>query len=981
MKLFLSAIFLLALQIEKLNAQYPYTQKINYPAQLPTQVIYDMLSDKSGYLWLATDKGLFRFNGRSFTQIPFNKTSLQAVSYLQQDPQGTIWCMNFYKEIFYYKNDTLYNFTAPNAQLKTAGSVLNFVVTRNDVWIASLSTLFQFNKKTGFLKQKVKPPVDGIGYFTNRGEQIIACAADGWTYQYPEKNNSWKKIPELTSNMRMTSTATSVVAAQVGSIRSAGFKVENNKVELIPQLDLPSNIIVYHFSNTGENELWICSQSGAYSWDVSTGKTSLIFPDQSVTDIVKDYQGNYWISTLDNGLFICPSLQNKLYKMNSIGAIDNITKIAAVNKNTIITGSSKGAITLFNQGNGKQLSYHLPISREIEFIQYDAKNELIYTNRGLLKKGEPSSLLYFDFSKGTAIDPKGNILIATFNKAYVRASLVNRTQKKLCNNDFALYKKHTELYLQTHLDSIAVFRWFRTNTVVASKDNLHFWMAYADDLYKYSYVGSNKIIRSKKGAPIIAKVLLEIDNQTLIAGTTNEGLFIIKNDTVVKQYHKENGLKSNTIKQCAYLNGIIWVQTNESLETINIKTGNIQSVLDEFGLASLQLNDFIVNEERFFLATNSGVLVKEYTRKQSNNTIFFPQLTATANGIHLRADANLKHNQNNIGFTVDALHFKSPSKLQYHFRLIGLDTNWKKVGYATSTITFGRLNPGKYEFQIQATDEDLIYTSAIKKFSFKISSPFWQKWWFVLLALLAIAMLGFILLKLFTKRLLKQQMLKEQLYKSQLVAIRSQMNPHFMYNVLNTAQGLLYDNRKNEVGNLLGNFSDLMRKTLQSSERQLQTLEVEIENLRLYLELEKARFDQDFIFTIILHNPIDASTLLIPSLLLQPFAENAVKHGLMHKNGSKQLTIGFEKANGGIRVQIDDNGIGRKQSMQINQRNKSKPNSFATKAISERIQLFNRLYKNKIEYTVIDKIDEAKQSLGTLIILVIPDYSGEQIKL
>jgi LytS/YehU family sensor histidine kinase len=200
------------------------------------------------------------------------------------------------------------------------------------------------------------------------------------------------------------------------------------------------------------------------------------------------------------------------------------------------------------------------------------------------------------------------------------------------------------------------------------------------------------------------------------------------------------------------------------------------------------------------------------------------------------------------------------------------------------------------------------------------------------------------------------------------------MNPHFIYNVLNTVQGLLYDNRKTEVGNLLGNFSDLMRKTLQASDRQLHSLKEEVENITLYLELEKARFDKDFEYTIDLDLRDDSADIIIPSMLLQPFAENAVKHGLMHKSGKKLLQIRFSQTNNGLDVKIADNGIGRKQSMQINQRNKSKPTSFATKAIAERIELFNRLYNKKIKYDIIDQYDELNNAVGTSIHLFIPSY-------
>jgi LytS/YehU family sensor histidine kinase len=207
------------------------------------------------------------------------------------------------------------------------------------------------------------------------------------------------------------------------------------------------------------------------------------------------------------------------------------------------------------------------------------------------------------------------------------------------------------------------------------------------------------------------------------------------------------------------------------------------------------------------------------------------------------------------------------------------------------------------------------------------------------------------------------------------------MNPHFIYNVLNTVQGLLYDNRKTEVGNLLGNFSDLMRKTLQASDQQLQSLREEIENISLYLELEKARFDKDFEYVIEVNLIDDPSDLIIPSMLLQPFAENAVKHGLMHKSGKKLLNIKFVQTEDGLNVYVEDNGIGRKHSMQINQRNKNKPQSFATKAIAERIELFNRLYKLKITQKVVDKYDNQNNPMGTSIHLFIPKYEKENINL
>ena len=148
MRYFILLIGLLA-GATTLNAQFPYIQKFNYPAQLPTQVIYDMLTDDRGYIWVATDKGLFKFNGRLFVKIPFDITSMQSVSYLQQDDQGTIWCMNFYKELFSLRNDTLRNYQFKDRRIKNESVIVNYTATKDHIWFASLENLYQINKHTG----------------------------------------------------------------------------------------------------------------------------------------------------------------------------------------------------------------------------------------------------------------------------------------------------------------------------------------------------------------------------------------------------------------------------------------------------------------------------------------------------------------------------------------------------------------------------------------------------------------------------------------------------------------------------------------------------------------------------------------------------------------------------------------------------------------------------------------------------------------
>ena len=973
-------LFLFGVLAVPLYAQFPYTQKFTYPAQLPTQVIYDMLADQNGYIWLATDKGLFRFNGRAFVKIPFDHTSMQSVSYLQQDPQGKIWCMNFYKELFSLQNDTLRNYTFKDKRIKEESVIVNYVATKNHIWFASLENLYQINKQTGETIKKVhSPEYLGISSLVKNGEEVVAYGAKGWIFTHPSKKEEWKKTSFKYNDTRLMSSGKYIYGTQIGKARLPAFVVNKGMLELTKPFDLPEDILVFHFASTSETEQWICTQTGAYLWDVYSGKTKLIFPSQSITDIVKDYQGNYWVSTLDNGLFICPSLNNKLYTINPGFGYDNITRVTTINNDTIVTGTTKGMITAFNLKNTNRMHFKLPIATEIQFITYDSIDKNIYTNRGIINLKSTSPVKVVDYGKSVARDHRKNLIVASYNRTYI----INNP----LDTDSVLTPDTTGIPLYGHYMRndvfkkglrIPVFRNARSSKILSSATGKYFWIAYYDDLYRYSYSDSTIIIRKKNNQKLVARTLFETSDYLLLAGTSNEGLFVIKDDKVIKRYHIGNGLKSNNIRSIKERDGKIWVNTDESLQIIDLKTGIIKNLLDEYGLAGLTVNDFSLHPNKLLLATTSGLVVNEYRGETVNEMIYFPSIKAICDGVELSPNQVLSSDKNNISFYFDAIQYKTPTNLNYRYKLLGIDTSWKVLSYSINTLNFYQLPPGGYTFQIQAYDNNGIYTSNFKTFTFSILKPFWKTTWFIGLMILITLGIFYLFFKVWSKRLIMRQGLKERLFKSQLVAIRSQMNPHFIYNVLNTVQGLLYDNRKTEVGNLLGNFSDLMRKTLQASDRQLHSLEEEIENISLYLELEKARFDKDFEYKIELELKEDPSDLIIPSMLLQPFAENAVKHGLMHKAGKKKLLISFSQTDNGLNVRIEDNGIGREQSYHINQRNKSKPTSFATKAIAERIELFNRLYNQKIKYDIIDQYDAMKNPTGTAIHLFIPIYDQER---
>lgn len=204
-------------------------------------------------------------------------------------------------------------------------------------------------------------------------------------------------------------------------------------------------------------------------------------------------------------------------------------------------------------------------------------------------------------------------------------------------------------------------------------------------------------------------------------------------------------------------------------------------------------------------------------------------------------------------------------------------------------------------------------------------------------------------------------------------ALRSQMNPHFIFNALNTIQGFVYSNDKKSASGYLGKFSQLIRKILDSSNKKTITLSEEIEILQLYTDIEKARYGENFKVTITIDPALDQEFILIPPMLIQPYVENSIKHGVFHKQGDKNLMIKISRAEDPevIEVVIDDNGIGRERSMEIN-KSRVAHHSFATAANEKRIDLINQTIDKKTKLKIIDKVNIDGSPAGTTVIITIP---------
>lgn len=301
----------------------------------------------------------------------------------------------------------------------------------------------------------------------------------------------------------------------------------------------------------------------------------------------------------------------------------------------------------------------------------------------------------------------------------------------------------------------------------------------------------------------------------------------------------------------------------------------------------------------------------------------------------------------------------------YHYQLLGYDTGWQISPYELNRITYNALAPGEYTLQVKAENNGLY--SAVTSYPFTIALPFYASAWFIVMVVVLFLLL---VLAVYRWQLNIQNRKSKQINElnaSRLTAIQSQMNPHFIFNSLNSIQDLILKGDVEHSYSYIATFSDLVRRTLNYSEKDFIDFEQEIKLLELYLSLEKLRFKKDFTYTIELPAEED---FLVPPMLIQPFIENALVHGLLHKQGEKKLKVSFELKDNLI-CTIEDNGIGRERARAIQMRQKKEHESFSGNALHNRFEILNNLFKGKFGYTY-DDLYQNDEPCGTKVTLVIP---------
>jgi hypothetical protein len=384
-----------------------------------------------------------------------------------------------------------------------------------------------------------------------------------------------------------------------------------------------------------------------------------------------------------------------------------------------------------------------------------------------------------------------------------------------------------------------------------------------------------------------------------------------------------------------------------------------------------------VADKKVFVGTPEGVTFfdEEKMASQSRCDLRFIDITVGGQTYYGGdAPSQIPHEKNHIQFNYVGISYKSGGDIRYRYRMLGLDSAWQET--RETTLNYPTLPSGDYQLQLQAINKFDV-SSKVVAVRFTIEKLLYEKTWFrILMGFLFLAVTGLVIW-LFIQRVRKREQEKTAFIKriSELEQLsrKAQMNPHFIFNSLNSIQQYVMDADVAGANKFISGFSRLIRQTLDFSSKPEISLEEELDYLTNYLDIERTRLENTFDWTVHIGKEVNPADYYIPPMILQPFVENSVRHGLRFrrdKNGIVTITV---KREGDHLVCIlEDNGIGRKAAMQFKS---ISPINYQSKGLSltaERIAMFNREHEHKITMQIDDLEDEAQNALGTRVTIHFP---------
>ena len=937
--------------------------------------------DKNGYLWIGTFGGLTKFNGKDFvtysSESGLLNNSISCLSMidgqlwvghsggvsLHDNARFKKWAISEdfkdakVRAIVKFKGKIIVAFNGAgvfileNNRLKktlidsrTNEFIRDLFVYKGCLFLATKTGLYV---TSDLLKSRKIPAFDNYNTQGIRlwGEKLIISTSDRGLFKFDYTTKSVEEVQVAYDSLELKkvfvdSKETCWITTDVGILKIS----KSGKQKFIDSENgLPMGVIssVFEDKNGG-------------IWLGSLGKGLLRFPDEKffyfdkasglasdlIISVNQDRAGDLWFGTFDKGIVRL----NKKGRFTSIELPNNRVWCSAMNVNGFNWfGTDEGLAQVSMSGDVKV---------------FTDTNQVPGADITALFKISPDKM-YIGGSKGLSLYKNNKIsLIRSSRKLNIGTvrSITFFERVLYLGTDKGLFRYRDNVFQQIEKHIKSVF-----SLVKDQKGNL--WIGTESGLYFYKNNRSFHLTVSQNQTSNIITFLNYKDEKIFIG--TNNGLYVISDfkklsSYAVDHFGADDGLVDieTNLNSCFFdSQNRFWFGTSLGLMLYEDWSVNGQTVKPKVNLKSI-----LLNYESFDYLKYSDKLDE--------------------NGLPTRMI--LPFFKNNITLEIDGVSLSNHLDLQYQFWLEGYDEQWSPKSKNT-LISFTGLAAGDYNLRVRAIGENLTISDEIS-IAFEVKQPFYKSWWFVLLIICLAAYSSYSLFKLKLRRESEKSQNEMNEYKSKLVSLEQKslnasMNRHFIFNSLNSIQYFINSQDRLSANRYLTNFAKLIRKNLDSTneEGNLITLAEELEGLELYLSLEAMRFKDRFDYVI--HcNEVDKDSIIIPAMLLQPFVENAIIHGILPIEDRKGLiSITISKEDNVLTIQIDDNGIGIKNSIASKDSDNGDHRSQGMEITAKRIDLIKKISNKGFDIIGPFQINEVDSSInGTRVLLKIPFENLEE---
>lgn len=733
-----------------------------------------------------------------------------------------------------------------------------------------------------------------------------------------------------------------------------------NTTEVHPKQMVSSEI--YNTYHGEDGIIWSRLDNGGVQVEEPLYPPRIYFSDSRVTRILKDREFHYWIATEGNGLFYLPSIQMEIFSPPKPNENTNVITFFMAG-NDCYYSTADGKLFLAHCSNGQ-----LTGSKEI------LKTETTKFIRSILVSKEGDLWItqskYLRYEKNGAKNPPRHIVLL---KYYDVIQAPDYDILIASREGFFIYGGANLVY-----DSRKDRFFHHTRTILETNDGT-IYLGTMEGLFQYrngTYTDLTKL-NHLLGKPI---GVLHEWGQRIVIGTTASGIAALNPDQSVLTLSLKQGLPSLQIKDIFCDNdSVLWIGSTQGLTKATLTHSGdwkIQNITIWDGLPSTEIHKIERQGAFLWLATANGMasfLPEKLEQRLVDPTIFIDRLVINDRDTLIPGDGilHLRPDQHTLNIHYKAVHFSGHDQLEYEYRLPGKDSSW--ITTHNLSVRLPDLDPGSQLFEVRARIGSDLPSDKIARIHFTRTPYFYETWYFFLIIALAALFIIAGIIWIVTRQIEKRTRFKSDYLWMQQKALRLQMNPHFIFNSLNSVQHFILNKEEEAAGTYLSSFAKLMRRVLENSMHNLIPLEEELETIRLYLQLENVRFEDKFDFRIMVDQELQAREVMIPPMLIQPFLENAIRHGLANKPTKGTLTLQFSRSGNMMKMSLEDDGIGMKASAEINARRQGHHSS-GMKNIEERIDMLNRLLDHEIRLKITDLAEISPGKTGTRVELFIPFF-------